>query len=245
MNSKKKLILLGFCAGAIPPITEMANELENITHFDIVKNVEVHTTRPIIFPGFNINIFSDEEYNHNNFDSHPVHFGVLSSHIKYVLFEYFSRNYSLNKENFLSLIRQSSFVSKSSETGHGFLMDHLSVISSFTKIGFGVTFKRGSTIGHHCEVGDYVSLNPGAVVSGYVKIGEGTEVGTGVSVVNNVSIGRHCLIGAGSVVTKDIPDGVVAYGNPCKVIRKNERWEKANRIINQYNDLSKLRGNQQ
>lgn len=245
MDSPKKLILLGFCAGSIPIITEMAEELESITHFDIVKNVDVQTTRPFIFPGFDINIFSDKDYDHNNFDSHPVHFCVLNSHIKYILFEYFSSKYGLQKENFISLIRQSSFVSKSSETGHGFLMDHLSVISSFTKIGFGVTFKRGSTLGHHCEVGDYVNLNPGAVVSGYVKIGEGTEIGTGVSVVNNVSIGRHCLIGAGSVVTKDIPDGVIAYGNPCKVIRKNERWEKAKRIINQHNDLSKLRENQQ
>lgn len=245
MDSKKKLILLGFCAGAIPPITEMAEELENITNFDIVKNVDVQTSRPFIVPGFTVNIFSDKEYKPDNFDAHPVHFGVLSSHIKYILFEHFSRKYGLRKEKFLHLIRHSSFVSKSSETGPGFFMGHLSVVSSFTKIGFGVTLKRGSSIGHHCEVGDYVNLNPGAVVSGYVTIGEGTEIGTGASVVNNVSIGRHCLIGAGSVVTKDIPDGVVAYGNPCRVIRKNERWQKANRTISQYNHWPNLKENQQ
>jgi len=33
------------------------------------------------------------------------------------------------------------------------------------------------------------------------------------------------MIGAGSVVIKDIPSGVVAYGNPCKVIMKNNKWE--------------------
>jgi maltose O-acetyltransferase len=37
-----------------------------------------------------------------------------------------------------------------------------------------------------------------------------------------VTIGDNVIIGAGSVVTKSIPDNVVAYGNPCKVIRKNE-----------------------
>ncbi|CAN5169271.1 hypothetical protein BH23BAC3_BH23BAC3_30180 [soil metagenome] len=245
MDSQKKLILLGFCAGAIPPITEMAEELENITTFDIVKNVEVQTRRPFIVPGYSVNIFSDKDYEPNNYDAHPVHFGVLSSHIKYILFEYFSRKYGLRKEKFLNLIRHSSHVSKSSETGHGFFMDHLSVVSSFTKIGFGVTIKRGSSMGHHCEVGDYVNLNPGTVVSGYVTIGEGSEIGTGVSVVNNVSIGRHCLIGAGSVVTKDIPDGVIAYGNPCKVIRVNDRWEKAKRIISQYKNETKLKEPQQ
>ena len=36
-----------------------------------------------------------------------------------------------------------------------------------------------------------------------------------------VTIGDNVVIGAGSVVTKDIPDDVVAVGNPCKVIRKN------------------------
>ena len=35
----------------------------------------------------------------------------------------------------------------------------------------------------------------------------------------NVKIGSNVVIGAGSVVTRDIPDGVVAYGNPCKVIK--------------------------
>ena len=35
-----------------------------------------------------------------------------------------------------------------------------------------------------------------------------------------VSIGSDSVIGAGSVVTKDIPDGVIAAGNPCKVIRQ-------------------------
>jgi acetyltransferase-like isoleucine patch superfamily enzyme len=46
-----------------------------------------------------------------------------------------------------------------------------------------------------------------------------------------VTIGKHTLIGAGSVVTKDIPDGVIAYGNPCKVIRKNERWISAEKRL--------------
>jgi maltose O-acetyltransferase len=37
-----------------------------------------------------------------------------------------------------------------------------------------------------------------------------------------VTIGNNVVIGAGSIVTKDIPDNVIAYGNPCKVVRKNK-----------------------
>ena len=39
-------------------------------------------------------------------------------------------------------------------------------------------------------------------------------------IVPGVRIGKNAVIGAGSVVTKDIPDGVVAVGNPCRVLRE-------------------------
>ena len=37
-----------------------------------------------------------------------------------------------------------------------------------------------------------------------------------------VIIGNNVVIGAGSIVTKDIPDNVIAYGNPCRVVRENK-----------------------
>ena len=53
-----------------------------------------------------------------------------------------------------------------------------------------------------------------------VHIGSNVWLGANVIVLPGVTIGNNSVIGAGSVVTKDIPEGVVAYGNPCKVIRK-------------------------
>jgi maltose O-acetyltransferase len=50
-------------------------------------------------------------------------------------------------------------------------------------------------------------------------IGDGATIGMGSNILNQVKIGKNTVIGAGSVVTKDIPDNVVAYGNPCKIIR--------------------------
>ena len=71
-----------------------------------------------------------------------------------------------------------------------------------------------------------------------VYIGENVWIGAGVIIVPGVHIGKNTVIGAGSVVTKDIPENVVAVGNPCRVLReiserdrelyyKNERidWE--------------------
>lgn len=60
-----------------------------------------------------------------------------------------------------------------------------------------------------------------------VEIGDNVWVG-GNSVINpGVKIGNNVVIGSGSVVTKDIPSGVVAAGNPCKVIRKITDEDKA------------------
>ena len=53
-----------------------------------------------------------------------------------------------------------------------------------------------------------------------VYIGENTWIGSGVIIVPGVHIGKNVVIGAGSIVTKDIPDNVVAVGNPCRVLRE-------------------------
>jgi maltose O-acetyltransferase len=53
-----------------------------------------------------------------------------------------------------------------------------------------------------------------------VEIGCDVWVGGGAIVLPGVRIGSRAVIGAGSVVTRDIPDGVFAAGNPCRVIRE-------------------------
>lgn len=52
-----------------------------------------------------------------------------------------------------------------------------------------------------------------------VHIGSRVWIGAGAIVLPGVTIGDDTVIGAGSVVTKDIPSGVVAVGNPCRVLR--------------------------
>jgi len=53
-----------------------------------------------------------------------------------------------------------------------------------------------------------------------IKIGNDCWFGANVTVLPGVSIGNGCVIGAGSVVTKNIPDNSLAFGNPCKVVRE-------------------------
>ena len=53
-----------------------------------------------------------------------------------------------------------------------------------------------------------------------VYIGENTWIGSGVIIVPGVKVGKNVVIGTGSIVTKDIPDNVVAVGNPCRILRE-------------------------
>lgn len=53
-----------------------------------------------------------------------------------------------------------------------------------------------------------------------VHIGKNCWIGAGAVIVPGVTIGDDTVIGAGSIVTRDIPSGVVAVGNPCRVMRK-------------------------
>ncbi|MEG0799162.1 MAG: sugar O-acetyltransferase [Bacilli bacterium] len=54
-----------------------------------------------------------------------------------------------------------------------------------------------------------------------VIIGDNVWIGGGVIILPGVTIGNNVVIGAGSVVTKDIQDNKVAYGNPCRIVRDN------------------------
>jgi len=73
---------------------------------------------------------------------------------------------------------------------------------------------------------DVEARNEGIEKAKTINIGDGAWLGGKVTVVPGVSIGKHSVIGAGSVVTKDIPDDVVAVGNPCRVLEKLQKMTK-------------------
>ena len=61
--------------------------------------------------------------------------------------------------------------------------------------------------------------NQGLEYAKPITVGKNVWIGAHVVVLPGVTIGDNTVIGAGSVVCKDIPSGVVAVGNPCKVVR--------------------------
>lgn len=90
----------------------------------------------------------------------------------------------------------------------------------------------------HIYVGDRVLFGPNVIVATAnhplysklrrqemqytrdVHIGENVWIGSGAIILPGVNIGKNTVIGAGSVVTRDIPENVLAVGNPCRVVRE-------------------------
>lgn len=130
--------------------------------------------------------------------------------------------FAIHDPKYTNCIHSSCQVSKTVEMGNGILMNSLVSVAAMTKIEDFVSINRNASIGHHTTLHKYVTVNPGVVVAGHVSVGERSLLGAGCIIIDGVSIGKNTIIGAGSVVTKDVPDGVVAYGNPCKTIRDNE-----------------------
>jgi len=122
--------------------------------------------------------------------------------------------------NLATIIHPNATIVAGVSIGSGTMIDAGAVIKAATRIGESVIINSCTSIGHHCIIGDGVHICPGVCLGGGVVVGQATWVGIGATVKDHVSIGKRSLIGAGAVVLKDIPDGVVAYGIPAKVIRK-------------------------
>ena len=105
----------------------------------------------------------------------------------------------------------------------------------FANFNFTVLDEALVTIGDDCFIGPNVSIytachstdpierNSRREWAKPVTIGDNVWIGGSVTILPGVTIGSNVTIGAGSVVVKDIPDGCVAVGNPCRVVKRNIR----------------------
>lgn len=112
--------------------------------------------------------------------------------------------------------------------GENFYTNHNVTILDGAKVTFGDNVFIAPdcvfpTAGHPI---DTEQRNLGLEIALPITVGDNVWIGTNVSVLPGVTIGSNVVIGAGSVVNRNIPDGVIAAGNPCRVIRKITEEDK-------------------
>lgn len=108
------------------------------------------------------------------------------------------------------------------EVGEDFFANTNLVILDEAKVIFGDHVFIGPNCSFYtpCHPLDAESRNAGKQWSLPIIVGDNVWLGGNVTVCPGVTIGEGAVIGAGSVVTSDIPAGVLAAGNPCRVIKK-------------------------
>jgi acetyltransferase-like isoleucine patch superfamily enzyme len=131
------------------------------------------------------------------------------------------------------------------ETGHNVVIreqvrvgDDVSIWSN-SVVDYGCVIGDRVKIHSNCYVAQYTTLEddvflapgvmvandlyPGSPASGEAMGGplirEGAQIGVNVTLLPYITVGRHAIVGAGAVVTRDVPDGMIAYGNPAVAVR--------------------------
>lgn len=114
------------------------------------------------------------------------------------------------------------------EIGENFYMNVNGVILDGARVSFGDNVFIAPNCGFYTAGHplDTEQRNQGFEYAFPITVGNNVWIGADVTVLPGVSIGDDTVIGAGSVITKDIPSGVLAAGNPCRVIRKLSEADK-------------------
>jgi sugar O-acyltransferase (sialic acid O-acetyltransferase NeuD family) len=120
-----------------------------------------------------------------------------------------------------TLVDQSAVISETAAINAGVIVFPGCFVSSMAMLGRNMAIIAGSTIGHDTVFGDNCVVSGQVNIGGRCSIGNESYIGMGVQVKEGTRIGQSAIVGMGSVVFADIPDEVIALGNPCRPMRPN------------------------
>lgn len=127
---------------------------------------------------------------------------------------------SLPKAKFPTLIHPTAVVGVNTKIGEGTVVMPLVNVGPNSIVGNFCILNTLSSISHDCEMKSYSSIAPRVVTGGNVIIGHRSAISIGSTIKHNIGIGKDVIIGANSYVNKQVSNNVVAYGSPCKFVRK-------------------------
>ncbi len=125
----------------------------------------------------------------------------------------------------LSVAHPSATVSHDCILGPGAVVLAGSVVNPGCTVGEGCVINTRASLDHDSVLREFSSLGPGVTTGGEVVVGARSSICIGAILLERIRVGSDAVVGAGAVVVRDIPDGVVAYGVPARIIRRRVRGE--------------------
>lgn len=119
----------------------------------------------------------------------------------------------------VTAIHPMTCVASDAVIGAGTVVRPQSAIGPGTRIGENCIIGYGAMISHTCVIEDGVHIGSGVNLAGGTRVGRASWIAIGASVIDPCRVGCNSIVGAGALVSKSIPDDVVAYGVPAKVVR--------------------------
>ena len=119
-----------------------------------------------------------------------------------------------------SIVSANATIGRDAEIGEGAFVGKKAVVNAGAKIEVCAIINTSAIVEQDCGIGAFAHISPGCILCGGVSVQEDAHIGAGAVVRQDITVGRNALVGAGSVVVGDIPANVLAYGNPCRVVRK-------------------------
>jgi sugar O-acyltransferase (sialic acid O-acetyltransferase NeuD family) len=128
--------------------------------------------------------------------------------------------------NFVNIIHPSAVISRKAKLGVGNVIMPGVIVNVGAIIKNHCIINTGSQLEHFSIMEDYSSLSAGVITGGYAVFKEFSAIALGVTVFDRITVGFNTVVGSGSLITKDLPDNVLAFGVPARIVRERKLEDK-------------------
>ena len=126
---------------------------------------------------------------------------------------------SLGLQPYPALVDPTAVLPRAITVGRGAYLNAGVVIGAQVELGDWVFVNRAVSVGHHTRIADYVAIGPGATIAARVRLEPGCFIGAGAVISSGVEIGANTVVGSGASVFRDLPERVLAVGNPFRIAK--------------------------